>query len=81
MIDRSTRQKSANDHHPQHHDDGIAEMSAIAIIEMICDWQAAGQDSPNGSMEQSITANVERFGIGEQLESVIRQTAHELGFI
>lgn len=72
---------AVNDHHPEHFSDGIKGMSALAILEMLCDWRAAGQrHDPPTSFEKSIEINVKRFGIPDYLERIIRNTASELGW-
>lgn len=70
-----------NDHHPEHYDQGIDGMSAIAIIEMLCDWKAASERHNDGSMTKSIEHNVKRFNIEPQLASILWNTAREMGWL
>lgn len=70
-----------NSHHPEHTAAGIAGMSLLDIIEMIADWQASGQRYKNGNMAQSLEVNIKRFGIDEQLASILVNTARELGWL
>lgn len=85
-----------NSHHPEHYAmtcDGvpnpdelqqgaaIARMSLLDIIEMLCDWKAATERHADGDFHKSLLHNKTRFGIGEQLFSVLVETSHELGFI
>lgn len=87
---------AANSHHPEHYAlcaDGtpnpdelkqgaaIARMSLLDLIEMLCDWKAATERHADGSYTKSLLINKERFGIGEQLFSVIVETARDLGFV
>lgn len=68
-----------NDHHPQHHINGINDMSLMSIIEMICDWKAAGSRDPNQDFRKSFSLNCEKYGADAQLTNIIMNTAEELG--
>jgi hypothetical protein len=70
-----------NSHHPEHYENGIAGMSLLDLIEMLCDWKAAGERHADGSMQRSLTINQDRFHISEQLQNVLWNTAKELGWI
>lgn len=70
-----------NRHHPEHFANGINGMSLIDILEMLADWRAASEDYVAGDLAKSIEINIERFGIGEQLAGIIRNTARDLGWI
>ncbi len=65
---------SKNRHHPQHFPNGVAGMNLIDVMEMLCDWVAASSRNPNGSPENSLMLNVERFNITPELESILRNT-------
>jgi hypothetical protein len=75
-----------NSHHPEHYtglgpeNDGINGMNLLDLIEMLCDWKAAGERHDNGSMVRSIEINRDRFKIGPQLEKVLVNTAIGLGW-
>lgn len=71
----------ANSHHPEHSPDGIAAMTLLDILEMLCDWKAAGERHANGSIENSLKVNHSRFGINDQLFRVIENTAREFGWV
>ena len=71
---------AANDHHPEHWPDGIAGMSLLSIMEMLCDWKAAGERTKQGSIAASLTHNKERFGISDQLYAILVNTVRELGW-
>lgn len=71
---------ASNSHHPEHYPNGIEGMSLLDLLEMLCDWKAAGERHADGSMERSLTVNQSRFKIGEQLQSILRNTAVELGY-
>lgn len=73
---------AVNDHHPEHHKGGVSGMSALAIIEMVCDWKAAYErGAQRMSFGEGLVFNQERFGYGDDLARVIYRTAEELGFL
>lgn len=72
---------AANSHHPEHHHAGVDGMTLLDILEMLCDWKAAGERHANGSMENSLKVNRARFAIGDQLFQILENTATELGWI
>lgn len=79
----------ANDHHPQHFENGVRGMSLMAVIEMLCDWRAASErvkqrtDDPEKvkTFEAGLAFNQERFGYSDELAEVILNTARELGMV
>ena len=79
-----------NDHHPEHYPGGVSEMSAMAIIEMVCDWRAAsertkqradGDEYMKRTFADGLKYNQERFGYSDDVASIIWATAKELGLI
>ena len=68
-----------NSHHPEHYPEGVAGMDLIDLIEMYCDWAAATLRSKNGDVPRSIELNIERFGIGEPLSDILRNTWKRYG--
>lgn len=69
-----------NSHHPEHYKNGIAGMSLLDVIEMIADWKAASERTKQGSIAQSLEHNKQRFGIDDQLYSILVNTVKELGW-
>lgn len=69
-----------NSHHPEHYENGIAGMSLLDIIEMVADWKAASERTKQGSIAASLAHNKERFGIDDQLASILENTVRELGW-
>lgn len=69
-----------NTHHPEHYPNGIAGMSLLDVIEMLCDWKAASERTKQGSIAASLAHNKERFGISDQLASILENTVRELGW-
>lgn len=55
-------------------------MSLLDIQEMLCDWKAAGERYKDGSIAQSLAHNRGRFGISDQLASILENTVRELGW-
>lgn len=67
-----------NDHHPEHHVLGVADMNLMQIIEMLCDWKAASLRTKDGNIWKSIDFNTKRFYISDQLRDVLENTAEAL---
>lgn len=64
-----------NDHHPEHHRQGVDGMDLFQLVEMFCDWCAATERMKDGSIRKSIDVNEDRFGLSPQLASILRNTA------
>jgi rubrerythrin len=60
---------------------GIEGMSLLDLVEMLCDWKAAGERHANGSIERSLVVNRERFQLSEQLTRILSNSARELGWV
>lgn len=58
--------------------EGIKAMSMLDLIEMLVDWKAATERHDNGSLDKSLTINKERFGYGDDMDMLLRNTAFEL---
>lgn len=69
-----------NTHHPEHWPNGIAGMSLLDIIEMLCDWKAASERTKQGSIQASLKHNRMRFQIDDQLAAILENTVKELGW-
>ena len=71
-----------NDHHPEHWEHpvgGLSGMPLSALLEMVCDWKAAGmRHSDNKGIEHSIEINQARFGYGDEVKSILLTTAKML---
>ncbi len=67
-----------NRHHPQHHKNGIDDMTLVDMIEMLCDWKAASERHNDGNIKKSIEHNADRFGMSPQLVRIFENTAKEL---
>ncbi|MBA3825026.1 MAG: hypothetical protein H0X24_14160 [Ktedonobacterales bacterium] len=66
----------ANRHHPEHFSDGINGMNLLDVLEMVCDWMAAAQCNPGGTL--NLEQQRERFGIDPQLFAIIQHTVEYL---
>lgn len=82
---------SKNSHHPEHFDNGIDGMSLMDLLEMLCDWKAAGErhrpkveavagerSGEQSSLLKSLDHNIQRFDIEPQLASILRNTIIEM---
>lgn len=62
-----------NSHHPEHYENGVMGMNLADIIEMaVADWPAAA--ARNGDPVVGLTKSCERYGIDNQLKSIIANT-------
>ena len=66
---------SMNSHHPEHHANGIDDMTIMDVVEMFCDWRAATHRHNDGNIMKSIDINEKRFNINPQLANILRNTA------
>ena len=64
-----------NRHHPEHHKNGIMNMTLIDIMEMFCDWKAATLRHGDGNILKSIDHNATRFGYSADLRAILENTA------
>lgn len=61
-------------------DEYKAGMDLIDVIEMLCDWKAAVERHNDGDIRKSLEINRERFGISEQLYSILINTVNMMGW-
>jgi hypothetical protein len=79
----------ANDHHPEHHANGVNDMSLLSLLEMLCDWRAASErtkqrmDDPEKvkTFESGLAYNQQRFGYSDEIAVLLLNTARELGML
>ena len=55
-----------NSHHPEHHKNGIGDMTELDKLEMIADWCAATKRHKNGDIFKSIEINQSRFNYDDE---------------
>jgi len=60
-----------NRHHPEYHPNGIRDMNLVDLIEMLCDWKAAGERHKNGDIMKSIELNQKRFGYSDEFKQLL----------
>lgn len=69
---------SNNRHHPEHFEQGVNDMNLVDLIEMTCDWYAATLRHSDGDINKSIEINKKRFGISDQLATILSNTVIHL---
>ncbi|MFB9991234.1 DUF5662 family protein [Deinococcus oregonensis] len=69
---------AVNDHHPEHHTGGIADMNLLQLVEMVCDWVASSRRHATGNIRKSVELNAERFGYGPELKRLLLNTVEAL---
>ncbi len=70
-----------NPHHPEYRTEGIAGMSLLDLVEMLCDWKAASERHADGDIRKSLEINRERHQISDQLYRILENTCREMGWI
>lgn len=70
-----------NSHHPEHWNGNIDAMSPLDLIEMLCDWKAAGKHHKTGNMAQSLKVNKERFKTQYWFHDALERDAKEIGLL
>ncbi len=73
-----THHYANNSHHPEHYPNGVDGMSLLDVLEMLCDWKAAGERHADGNITRSLTVNRGRFKISDQLHAILENTVREL---
>lgn len=69
-----------NRHHPEFFSNGVAGMTLIDLIEMLCDWKAATERHADGNLQRSIQINRERFNVSDQLTQILENTRLAMGW-
>lgn len=64
-----------NRHHPEHHKNGVEDMTLIDLLEMFADWKAASERHHDGNILKSIEKNADRFRLSPQLVRILENTA------
>lgn len=63
-----------NDHHPEHFENGIAQMDLAQLTEMVADWYAAMRRDPNAHLIESMEKLRDKYKVEPQLYNVILNT-------
>lgn len=72
---------AANRHHPEHFAEGVAGMTLVDVVEMLADWKAATERMADGDLGKSLEIQRERFGLSDQVVSILRNTAEQFGWL
>lgn len=72
---------ASNRHHPEHFPDGVAGMTLVDLIEMLADWKAATERHDDGSLLRSLGIQRDRFGLSDQLVTILTNTAAHYGWL
>lgn len=72
-----------NPHHPEHHENGVNDMTLFDVMEMVCDWCGAvmgnvGAERYREEIRRSLEVNKERFSISDQLAAILLNTVDYL---
>lgn len=67
-----------NSHHPEHHKNGIEDMTLMDLIEMFVDWKASSERQNDGNINKSIETNGRKFNMSPQLIRIFENTAKEM---
>jgi len=70
-----------NSHHPEYWFSGIADMSLLDQMEMLCDWKAATRRHKTGNFGQSLKINEERFKYSFRKTEQFHRDATEIGLL
>lgn len=70
----------ANRHHPEHHRNGVDDMTLVDLVELLCDWKAASERSGAGNLPISLAVNTGRYSLSMQLLQILVNTAIEFGW-
>lgn len=72
---------ASNRHHPEHFERGVDDMTLVDVVEMLADWKAATERHADGDLAKSLRIQRERFGISDQLWSILWNTAQTLRWL
>ena len=72
---------AVNRHHPEHFRDGVNGMTLVDLVEMLADWKAATERHADGDLARSLEIQRDRFGLSDQLVSILRNTAEHFGWL
>jgi hypothetical protein len=64
-----------NRHHPEHFENGIADMNLLDVVEMVCDWVASAEIK---GVPVDLEYLSHRFGISDDLKGIIANTLGKL---
>jgi hypothetical protein len=78
MGEGLTHHYQENRHHPEHFSEGLAGMTLVDVLEMVCDWKAAAERKGQAvDMEWASR----RFGFEAELYCIIENTVEMLAAV
>ena len=81
MGDGLAHHYASNRHHPEHFADGVAGMTLVDVAEMLADWKAATERVKDGDLGKSLEIQRKRFGMSDDLVTILRNTADHFGWL
>ena len=78
MLPAVRHHQTANRHHPEYFENGIAGMNLIDMIEMLADWKAATLRHADGDIYKSLEINAKRFGYSPEIYTLFKNTINWL---
>lgn len=73
--------QSVNRHHPEFFGkQGVNGMTLVDLVELLSDWFAASSRHNDGDIRKSIDINRERFGLSDQLATILHNTVTQMGW-
>lgn len=69
-----------NSHHPEAYTNGVSGMDLLDLVEMLADWKAASLRHADGNILASLEINRERFGLSDQLYSILKNTIERMNW-
>ena len=68
-------------HHPECHNNGVADMTLVDLVEMLADWKASSERHDNGSLAWSIEHGRKRFGLDKvSVTRILKNTRSAFGW-
>jgi Family of unknown function (DUF5662) len=67
-----------NPHHPEHWSNGIASMTILDVVEMLCDWKAASERGNDPAL--NLTYLAQKYSIEPMLLSILQNTCRDKGW-
>lgn len=58
--------RAVNSHHPEHHINGVSDMTDLDLAEMVCDWRARSNEAGTNLRDWIKDCAMERFGFKQQ---------------
>lgn len=69
---------AVNRHHPEHHKNGVNDMTIVDLLEMFADWKASSERHNDGNLRKSIEYNAIHFNMSMQLTCIFVNTMEQM---